>query len=225
MPKNPKSARTKVASDDVYNARKRFARSSLRNLKKADKSSGATAAKYRQLATEDLRQAIETYDKTKTNPNYLKEIRQAAAELGIDITQKIEQLPKVNKKEQQRRIDASFSTLEKNLKDEEFRRVKQARTLLSNDEIGSRIYGSLVDIWKKDATVYDPEHGVYTVDNKKIEQLVISYFNVDNIADVLDKLEELVGEDLYSLNSSNIDIYEYVKLTIQEKIVDNTLVQ
>lgn len=219
------TARAKTASDDVYNARKRFSRSALRNIDKAEKSSGATAAKYRRLAEEDLRQAIATYDTASKKPNYLREIREAASSLGVDIGGEIATLPSYTPKERRQRVERSFDTLEGRLQDTEVRRDRQARALLNNEEIGSRILGGLVDVWKKKATVWDEESKRYKVDNSKIEGILIDYFGVGSLADVLDKLEESIGSKLYDVTEERANIYETVKLLIQTKVIENTLVQ
>ena len=99
------------------------------------------------------------------------------------------------------------------------RREREARMLLSDDRIGSRIMGGFVDIWKEDATVVDSASGILKVDNKKIMQKMMNYFEVDNYADLLDKIENITGERLYS-NPENDNDYESVKILIQTHIAE-----
>lgn len=221
----PKSARARTVSDDVYNARKRFGRSGLRNLKKAQESTGATAAKYRCLAEQDLKAALSTYDtKSGKKQNYLKEIRQLSEGLSLNLTQQLEQTKRAEGRQKTRVVERSFETLESRLQSPEVRREKQARAILSNDEIGSRILGGLVDVWKDKATVVD-EFGRAKVDTSKIMPALLEYFKVDTVADMLDKLQESIGEKLYDMSDDQANIYEIVKLQIQSKVADNTLVQ
>lgn len=167
MARTPKSARAKTVSDDVYNARKRFGRSGLRNLKKAQEATGATAAKYRRLAEQDLKAALSTYDATSgKKQNYLKEIRQLSEGLSLNLTQQLEQTRRAEGIQKTRVVERSFETLETRLQNPDVRREKQARAILSNDEIGSRILGGLVDVWKDKATVVD-EFGRTKVDQPR----------------------------------------------------------
>ena len=220
-----KSTRAKTASDDVYNARKRFGRSGLRNLQKAQESTGATAAKYRRLAEQDLKAALSTYDATSgKKQNYLKEIRQLSQGLNLNLTQQLEQTKRVEGEQKTRVIQRSYETLETRLQDPEIRREKQARAILSNDEIGSRILGGLVDVWRDKATVID-EFGRVKVDQSKIMPALLDYFKVNKVADMLDKIQESIGASLYDVTDERANIYEVIKLQIQSKVADNTLVQ
>ena len=55
-------ARARKRGDDATNARKRYYRSAIRNLKRADKLTGAAAERYRLLARRDFENALRTYD-------------------------------------------------------------------------------------------------------------------------------------------------------------------
>lgn len=225
MARTPKSARSKTASDDVYNARKRYARSGLRNLQRAEGATGATATKFKRLAEQDLKAALSTYDvQSSKKQNYLKEIRQLSQGLNLNLSQELQQTARVEGKQKTRAIRRSFDTLESRMRDPEVRRERQARAILSNDEIGSRILGGLVDVWKDQATVTD-EFGRSKVDTSKIMPALLNYFKVDSVADMLDKLQESIGAQLYDVTEERANIYEVVKLLIQTKVADNTLVQ
>ena len=52
---------------------------------------------------------------------------------------------------------------------------------------------------------------------------IYDYLGVDNMADALEKMEQQIGEQLYE-NIDQNNYYEIVKLTIQTKVADNTLV-
>ena len=58
-----KAARAKKASDEIYNARRRFTRKAERYMKQADKSYGAARERYMELAKREAEKALSTYDK------------------------------------------------------------------------------------------------------------------------------------------------------------------
>ena len=208
-------------SDDVYNARRRFARAAERNLQKSKETSGATSERYRQLARQNLESAINLYDSSSLNKKSAQRIRQAAGELGIDLESAKANTGRSNKLDAMSR---SFNTLEGTLSDVSFRREQEARALLNDDRIGSRILGGLVDVWREAATVED-DTGMAHIDNSKIMPVLFDYFGVDNLADMLDKLEASIGSELYDMRGDADNIYEHVKVQIQNKVLENTLVQ
>ena len=228
MPRAPKksTSRPRKKGDDSTNARKRYYRSAERNLKKAEESTGATASRYRELARQNFEDALSTYDPVNTQ-RVSKNIQRLADEFNVDI-----------KEYQQRRIQAatydersleqqrnrqqlsiwrSQNVLESNLHDSKFRAELEAREIF-NSPIGSRIIGGLVDVWRDVATDTGGK-----VDKSKIFGAIQAYFGVDNLADLLDKIEEKIGEELYK-DPKNENLYDSVKITLQTKLIDNTLV-
>lgn len=208
-------AKRNKQADEVYNARRRYTRSAERYLDKAEASSGATAGRYRQLAKTNYQSAVALYG---DNPSRKSAgIKRLEAEFGF-----------YEEKTSSRKLDdyvsQSYFQLESNLNDESVRREQEARALLNDDTIGSRILGGLVDIWKDNATVTD-DNGMTRVDNKKIVPALLDYFKVDSLADMIAKLEESIGSSLYDLKGNLEDVYEYVRIVIAEKVRDNTLVQ
>lgn len=218
MAKNPRS-RNK-AGDDVYNARRRFARAAERNLKRARETSGATSERYRQLARQNLESAVDLYDSSR-NRRSAQRMTRLANELGVDLEGAKADVGHSNKLDAMSR---SFNTLEGTLADSEFRRQQEARALLNDDRIGSRILGGLVDVWRDKATVVD-DNGMAKIDNAKIMPALFDYFGVDNLADMLAKLEDSIGSKLYEMRGDADNIYEHVKVLIQTKVLENTLVQ
>lgn len=206
-------------SDDTYNARRRFARAAERNLTKARESSGATAQRYRQLARQSFESALELYDpKSRRKPSRI--MTQLADELGLDVERARSEAGRANRLDL---LERSFGTLETNLTDAQFRREQEARALLNDGRIGPRILGGLVDVWREAATVID-ENGMASIDNSKILPTLFDYFKVNNLADMVSKLEDSIGSKLYEMKGDADTIYEHVKVLIQTKVLENTLV-
>lgn len=211
------SRKRNTQTDNIYNARRRYARAAVRNLEKAESASGATAARYRQLAKTNYDAAVALYgDKMPTRKS--AEIRRLENEFGFDAE-------RIGRANVERSIANSKRTLETNLNDAEIRREAEARALLSDSEIGSRILGGLVDVWRDKAKVVDAETGLERIDNKKIVPALLDYFGVGSLADVIEKLEETIGSKLYELKGGDENIYENIKIAIQTKVIEGTLVQ
>lgn len=220
MPRAPRKG------DASTNARKRYYRASERYLKKAEQSSGATAKKYRQLARQNFDDALATYDPSNTQ-RYSKSIQKLAGVFGVDIERRRE-LPRdesarerevgIRAKRQRRVIAESGSVRESDMQDEDARREQEAQTLFRSSEIGRRIIGGYVDVWRDYATVTDPETGERRIDTKRIFKALFAYFNVDNLPDLIEAVEDDVGETLYEMGNDD-EIYEVVKLTIQNKVL------
>lgn len=210
-------ARKGKSSDSAYNARRRYYRSAQRNLEKAEKSSGANAARYRAVARQDLEDALNTYDPSAPKQKISKPIRDLADKFGIDIDAQRGEFIASTEKQRKRAISKSVETLEGVLQDEEIRREREARALLNNPKIGRRIIGGFVDIWREQAI---DEMG--KIDNSQILPALFDYFEVDNLADMLEKVEQIIGDMLYKDEDSDA-MYEAVKILIQIKTADNTI--
>lgn len=225
-----RAARARKAGDVSTNARKRYYRASERYLKKAEESSGSTATRYRQLAKQNFDDALATYDPANTQ-KYSKPIQRLAAEFGYDLDKRRE-LPTDSasaereitrrKLRQSQAIGESERVKESFLADDDKRRQREAQTLFRSSEIGRRIIGGYVDVWRDEATVIDEITGERKVDTRLIFKALYKYFGVDNLADLVEKVENEVGETLYRMGDDD-EIYEVVKLQIQNKVIDNTL--
>lgn len=208
-------ARKRKAGDIATNARKRYYRAAERYLKQANQSSGASAGRYRELARQKLEDAIGTYAK-KTTQAFSKPIQRLADQLGIDLQSKREQLKaksdsKAEKQQTQLIENSERSLAGVELTTDEMREM-QARAIL-NSPIGKRIIGGTVDIWRDAATVVG-EDGQYSVDKTKILPALFEHYEVDNLADLIEAIENEVGETLYSSPDSD-EMYETVKLLLQ----------
>lgn len=222
--------RRKKQGDVSTNARKRYYRASERYLKKAEQASGASAQRYRQLAKQSFEDALATYDPANTQ-KYSKPIQRLAGEFGYDL-EAMRQLPESGaeresaisrrSRRQERVVRESEYVTESALKSDDTRREREARALFKNAEIGRRIIGGYVDVWRDEATVIDPETGERKIDTRRIFAALYKHFNVENLADLVEKVEAEIGETLYEMGNDD-EIYEVVKLSIQNKMLDNTL--
>ena len=215
--------------DTATNARKRYYRAAERYLKQADSASGATAARYRALARQELDNALSTYSKGTTQ-KFSKPITKLANDLGVSLTQERQRIKsRTDKQAEKLRASAidlsgkSAARLVSNKPTAEQLRQDEARAIL-NSPIGSRIIGGLVDVWKDDVTVTGDD-GELTIDQRKILPALFDYFEVDNLADMLDKVEEIIGDKLYS-DEGNENMYEAVKIMLQIHVMnDNSVTQ
>ena len=217
--------------DDATNARKRYYRSAERYLKQAENATGATAARYRQLARNQLDNALNTYSKSTTQ-KFSKPIQKLANDLGVSLEEERKRIQSrgdeyaekirnaaINLKEGSR----SAKALASSITDDETKRQDEARVIL-NSPIGSRILGGLVDVWQDEATIED-ESGELTVDQSKILPALFDYFEVDNLADMLEKVEEIIGDKLYADEDSDA-MYEAVKILLQTHVAsDNSVTE
>lgn len=211
-------ARARKKGDDATNARKRERRAAKRYLDRAENASGAARAKYESLARQHFEAAMQTYD-PKQKQKLSSDIVNIAARLGIDIQGQRSEftVSKTEKGEKmrERAITESAKSLESYLSDPAKRREEEAKTLLKNRDIAKGIFGGLIDIWKDEASYVD-ENGETKVDTSRIYEIVFDYFGVDNLADLLDKLEQQIGESLYSASGSD-EWYDVTKTVLQTK--------
>ena len=219
-------ARKAKLSDSIYNARRREYRAAQRYLKKAEQTTGATAAQNRALARIHLENALETYDPTNRQ-NISSQIVNLGAQLGIDVYSPREEFSNLSQKEQkaaQRKYKSkvkdfearSMESLESTLGDPEKRRQLEAQARISNKSIGKRVMGGLVEIWRDSVNI-----GASAEENRKAaEQAIFKHFGVTNWADALDKIEQNVGSELYSL-ASDLEVYDIVRIELQKSVKRN----
>lgn len=216
-------ARAKRPTGDLANtARKRYYRDAERYLRQAENTTGATAARYRSMAQKRLNEALNTYTKSTTQ-NFAKPIQNIANKLGVDLNVARDKIrsrsAKQEKQIRSRAIDETQSLYAlRSSQDSETLRQNEARALF-NSPIGSRIIGGTVDIWQDKATVTLPD-GSTKIDKSKIIPALFDYFEVDNLADLIDAIENMSGEDLYR-SPDDEAFYESVKITIQTAIAEN----
>lgn len=190
-------SRAMKAGDLAWNARRRYARQAERYAKQARGASGIEKSRLENLASSALEKALQTYeDPSKAKSSMITDL---AKELDVRIPTR-----KPSEKRRSRAIEESEElALESSLSDDETRRELEAQSILSSD-IGNRIYGALVDIWK------DSDY----VDRN---QAIMDYFGADSMADVLQAIED-AGIDLYA-DPESMERYQEVRTAISERFV------
>ena len=127
----------------------------------------------------------------------------------------IQQRTKAQEKQiREHAIDQSLNATVKGTKDSDSLRQREARAIL-NSPIGSRVIGGTVEIWEDQAKIVTDDGT--KIDNKKILPALYDYFEVDNLADLLDTIEDIAQDSLYA-NPDNEAFYESAKVTIQTYI-------
>ena len=222
------TARDFKAGDDSRNARRREYRAAERYLRQAESSSGATREKMRQLAKGHFERALDTYDPS-TKQDFAAPIKRLASEFGVDIYERRRQFADLTTKSQAKAVERyqkqkdfyenrSKEALESERQDPDVLREREA-LIIMNSEVGKRIMAGLVDKWShvvsRDKTAEK--------NREAAQKAIFEYFNTDNWADVVDAIEKSVGESLYKMSGQD-DFYDTVKTTIQDKVMDNTLI-
>ena len=190
-------ARARKNSDDVYNARRRFRRQAERYIKKANETAGVAKNRYESMARNALEKAITSYAGNKPQGK----IAQLAEKLNI--TQARIDIIKTNetktKEYRENFIANSRSALFTSNKGKS--RDDMAKDILSDKNVASAFYGGLSDIWANTE-----------VGRENPNQVIIEYYNVESIMDVIEMLEN-AGVDIYK-PSENGDTYMDVALKI-----------
>lgn len=180
------------ASDEAYNARRRFARKAERYAKKAESAQGVQKARYLDIARESLSSAVSTYEEGTSRKEWSKKIRELDEQLKpVDVFSR-KPGARISKTLQRRSIEALSS------RDEQMRRDKEARAILSG-EAGHRIYAGTIDVWQDS-------------DYPTREEALIGHFGVSDLMEVIEMFEEEIGEDLYAEPRNDIKYDEIVGL-------------
>lgn len=209
--RKPRKYEAKNQSDKAYNARRRYIRAAKKYLEQAEKSSGATRNQYEELARQATMSAIATYD-PKTRQKISSPVKELTQRFGIDLeTRRSEFITPAMSTVKWRLIEASEKYKFTYYEDEQTRANAEAKALLKNTQVGKRILGGLVDVWRDYAT---PEQR---------EQAIVDYFGVSNISEVIEKLEAKYGDALYQ-ELENDEKYDEIKYAIQSAINRGNLV-
>lgn len=168
-------ARARKKSDDVYNARRRFTRRAERLISAANNESDVNvASRLKAEATSLLEQAAAGYESQRDKQAFLNKYGITGYKVPISQTSP----------EKQRAYEyLSRRQLEGRLQDADIRRDRSAKNLLSS-AVGRRIYAATANIWRG--------RDYYTRD-----ELIMDFFGVDSMADVVRIFEDELGADLY----------------------------
>lgn len=197
-------ARARKASDDVYNARRRFRRQAERYEKKAAKATGVERSRYLAQARAAIGKALGTYQGEEKAQGAVK---RAAERLGVEeLPVTARNVGKARESELQRLMRQSKQTLAS--AGRAATRDEMAREILKTGNIGSRFYGGLVGVW--DGTPESRQHP---------DRAILDYFNAKSIMDVLEQMEE-AGIDIYS-PLENDEEYVSIQLNVQKFVLQS----
>lgn len=183
-------ARAKRQSDEIYNARRRFKRAAARYEKRAAGLTGASKSMMQKLAKQALDKANALYQKPLS---------------ALPETKRVSRIKQLS--EQSLRMLESA----RNKPDSAERREQEARELLSGS-VGSKIYGGLVNIWKTPADDKMPVE--IRQDYQVRNDAIMRFFGVTSMWDAIKKIEQIVGNALYS-TSDEVVRYDEVVTSIQ----------
>ena len=186
-----------ISSTSAYNARRRYARLAERYMKQAADMKGIEKSRTETLARSALERAISTYaDPKKAMGSSL--IKGLAKQLKPTMPTK-----KVGEGIRGQHIAESYAALDKVRTDDSIRRELEAQEILETD-IGNRVYGALVDIWKDS-------------DYADRNQAIMDYFGAESMADVIQAIED-AGIDLYA-DPESMERYQEIRTAISERFV------
>lgn len=203
-------ARARKRGDDATIARKRYYRSAIRNLKRADKLTGAVAERYRFIARRDFENALRTYDPSKRRGKLSKPMQRLADRFGmLDVGE-------VTKEKRQKVIKRSEQRKFRFFEGRKARREREAEVVFRDPTISSRILGGLVDVWRDASTVGGE------LDRQKMIPALMDYFGVSTYADLLEGVEAVTGEGLYAIGDDR-EYYDVVKLTLEAHVLTGSV--
>lgn len=210
-------ARAKKSSDTAYNARRREYRAAQRYLNQSRRTTGATAEKNRAIAKAHLENALATYDAAQKQ-KISAPIINLASEFGISPVEIRKEFAGLTKPAKKARIIEESTTALKSAPIDE-RRENEARIIIANPTFAKRIFGGLVDIWGDKV-----KHGASAAENRAaIQKAIFEYFNTESWAEILEKLENAIGESLFS-TAADYEIYDYVRIALQKHVTNGTLI-
>ena len=196
------------ASDDTYNARRRFIRQAKSAMQKAQSATGEMKKRYRAIARESIQKAAEFYTR-HADIERAKDFVKLSKELGVNLNEF--QPAKEPTPREQQRMETLVSESELMVMLD--KRDREALSILSTP-IGSRIYAGLVDIWGKPQ--FENGEYIYKRSRGDIDRAIMEYFGVDSMMDVLEKLEA-EGINIYA-DPRSMEKYDEITLAIAELI-------
>lgn len=196
------------ASDDTYNARRRFIRAATRYLNKSYDTVGTERNRYREMARDAAMKAAELYER-KANIKRKSDFGRLVSEFKIDLAEFLTDEEPTERQAQRRETLLRESEKVTGKTNIESRREAEARAIL-NSPIGSRIYAGLVDVWAKPAIEGGAVVNKRTQDD--IDALIMDYYGVDSMMDVIEMLERK-NPDLYT-DPESLERYHSISTSI-----------
>lgn len=196
------------ASDDTYNARRRFIRAATRYLNKSHDTVGTERNRYREMARDAALKAAELYER-KANIKRKSDFGRLVSEFKIDLAEFLTDEEPTERRTQRRETLLRESEKVTGKTNIENRRETEARAIL-NSPIGSRIYAGLVDVWAKPAIEGGAVVNKRTQDD--IDALIMDYYGVDSMMDVIEMLERQ-NPDLYT-DPESLERYHSISTSI-----------
>lgn len=182
------------ASDEAYNARRRFARKAKRYADMAKNAVGEAKARYETIARDALEDAISTYEKGTSRKEWSKGIRELDEQLKpVDVFRR-KPKKRVSKSQRERSFEALKS------KDEETRRAREAKSILSSGA-GNRIFAGTIDIW-----------GGENDDYYSRTQAIMEHFGLSDEMEIVEMFESELGKELYAEYKNTIKYDELVAM-------------
>jgi hypothetical protein len=212
--KMTKQRNRQQASDDTYNARRRFIRAAKRYLDKSYDAVGSVRNRYREMARDATLKAAELYQR-KANIKRKGDFERLAREFNVNLSEFITDDEPTERETQRRKklereskeVTAQTSgTAEQRT---QARRESEARAIL-NSPIGSRIYAGLVDVWAQPAI-----EGGEIINKRKqedIDALIMEHYGVNNMMDVIEILEQQ-NPNLYA-DPESLERYHETSISI-----------
>lgn len=197
--------------DDATNARKRYTREANRYIKQAENAkSPEVKARYMSLAEQSTKRALSTYDKEVPVSKMRKDLQKAVLKTGAEF----------EKVSDERRAAIRAHTIKdevsakSKVQKAEQRRENTAKSIL-NTHVGSRIFGSLSEIWQP--AIKEDANGKTHIDYKEMQQLIFDFLNVSDWMGAIERFEEEYGEALYA-DPDNTFRYDEIANSAVEKL-------
>lgn len=180
-------ARRKRQSDENYNARRRYRRAAERAMKQAGKAKGVAKSRFEALARENIRKAESTYSKRPGK--------------GAQVTEKMRNMIgrdfQPTLQERARALQGSKEALAGAQNAQ-----RMAQELLRTENIRSRFYGGLVEIWR---------------DSSDRNQAIYEFFGTDDMSMIMAYVET-IAPGIYDRADEDSEKYEDVKLKLQRYV-------
>jgi hypothetical protein len=197
--------------DDATVARKRYAREANRYIRNADSAkSPEVKARYMALAEQSTKRALSTYEKEVPVSKMRKELQKAVLRTGVDFEDMTDERRAALRTYSIKDDVSKKSKVQK----AEQRRENTAKSIL-NTHVGSRIFGSLSEIWQP--AIKEDANGKTHIDYKEMQKLIFDFLGVSDWMGAIERFEEEYGEALYA-DPDNTFRYDEIANSAVEKL-------